>query len=429
MVTNSEYVKRSALVPETTVEFRLNLGTTLGDAVDITKYVSNLGNLTEKLTKSNIDVGGVILPNLNITLNNRSGKWNLQDDFFKNGFINKSQIKITTRYKQYIEDGEFSTDFNEDFAIKEGYTNITPEFSYIGLLKTTSCEWNRINFTFKTSLTSLSNLFKANQVQVGWLVTDSFSGIVNRMLNRTVFTKYLSIDFVNWEFGSDSWPGFDDTNICNNVGELLGKTVKEVLDKIMEITGSIYYINYDNEFIIEPVSKEQPEITWNIRGDDIIKVLSEKFNWAGQYTSFRWKREGIDIVVQMSFGEREQYQYDFREQSIDYKFITSSTAKRKEILTNLLELHKHLKKEVSIETKWNPDVIINSYVTLNVPEETIVGDKYLIWNKANHKWNAGKYWGLEQLGISFDSSVNWRVIEVKRNIEGERMTLKLKQVN
>ena len=94
-------------------------------------------------------------------------------------------------------------------------------------------------------------------------------------------------------------------------------------------------------------------------------------------------------------------------------------------MENLLNNHKFLKREIDITCKWNPEIIVNKYVILDVAQEAIIGDEFLTWNE--DQWNDGKYWRLESPGIYFDSSQYWKVTEIKREIYGESMKLTLIQ--
>jgi len=217
-----------------------------------------------------------------------------------------------------------------------------------------------------------------------------------------------------------------DVSVIDSYADMTGKKVKEVLDEIMLLTGSIYYINYNQEFIIEPVIPASPTSICTIRGDDIFKINSEKYDWKGHYTGIKWEdSENPMQRVEMSFADRELYQYDYSELLLKQKYITDQ-AKRFAIMDNLLDIYKFIKRQVVLECKWNPQVIVNKYIALDVPQEAITGDKYLVWNK--NKWNAGKYWGIESPGINFLSAELWRVLDIKRDSQGRKMQLTLVQL-
>jgi hypothetical protein len=398
--TNAELMKKSLLRTQTTVEFYLNLGTSLDTAIDITKYVVNISDLNEKLSRSS-GTGGVILPNLNIKLNNSRGYFNKNSGIFKNGHINNSLIKITTAY--ITDDDEL---FSDDFIYK-------------GLIKYNSCEWDRSKYIFKATVIRVSNLVASEKIAAGILSNDSFSNIIYKMLNRRPFTTYLTIDQSNFSLG---W----DVAQTNRVSDMVNVTVKTVLDKIMLLTGSIYYVNYDDEFIIEPIIPTNPTAICTFRGQDIYSIYYEKYDWKNHYTGIKWDdSENTVQRVEMSYPDRELYQYDFTELVLSNQYVTDST-NRLTILNNLLSLYKYIKREIKIACKWNPDVIVNKYVILDVPQEGIIGDEFMIWNQDS--WNDGKFWGFAQPGINFSSSELWRVINIKRDTEGTKMDVTLVQL-
>jgi len=401
LTTNAQYIKRSLLLVETTVEFKLNLGTTLSAATDISKYVVNLGDVTEKLSKSSVNSGGVLLPNLTIKLDNSLGKFNRDAGYFKNGFINGSTITITTHY------------------IDAAGAEVTPEYVFTGLLKCVSCAWDRTTHIFTATVIPASSLLATEKVQPGTLAHESFKNICYRILHRKPFTKYLTVSLANFTMG---W----DVAAIDSYSDMTNKVVKEILDEIMLLTGSVYYVDYAGNFIIEPIIPTAPTAAGTFRGDDIQKISSEKYDWKGQYTAIRWE-DGTNAVarVEMGYSDRELYQYDYVELKLASKAVTDAT-NRGTIMDNLLAMYKFLKREVVLTCKWTPDVLVNDYIALDVPGEAINGDEYLIWNDG--QWNAEKYWGLESPGISFSSADLWRVTDIKRDTQGKSMQLTVVQL-
>lgn len=402
MTTNAQILKKSLLRVSSSATFRLNLGTTLATAIDISKYLLNLGSITEKLSKSSTNSGGVLLPNMEIELDNSRGKWNKGGDFFSAGFVNGSEITITTNYLD-----------TDDSAI-------TPVFVYKGLIKYSSCEWDRIKFIFKVTLISAGALLATEKIAPGILSHTNFKNICYQILNRRPFTKYLTISLANFSLGWDVDYVY--------YAEMTNKKVKDVLDKIMLLTGSIYYIDYDGKFIIEPITPTSPAAVCTFRGHDIYAVESEEYDWDGQYTSVEWNdNENAVQRVEMDYPAREQYQYDYRQLDLSDKYVIDSTV-RATIMNNLLALYKFLKRKVKLTCKWNPEVTVNDYISLDVPEEAIAGNDFMVWNEATHNWNQGLYWGIAQPGITFNSGDLWRVVDIKRAADGEKMQLEIVQL-
>lgn len=399
-ITNMQCMKSSTLQITTSVELQLNLGESLDAATDITKDVINLSDVKEKLTKSSVSTGGVILPNMKIKLDNSRGKFSKLGDMFRAGFVNNSIIRITTNYVD--SDG----------------ADIADQFIYKGLIKYASCKWDRIDHIFEATIIPASSLLATEKIAAGILSHTTFKNTCYKMLNRSPFTKYMSIELDNLNMG------WDVASI--NYGDMTNKKVKTVLDEIMLLTGSVYYVNYDQEFIIEPAIPTVPVSVCAFRGDDIYSVNSEEYDWKAHYTGVTWDdSENTVKRVEMDFPDRELYQYDFSELMLKNKYVTDATA-RNDILDSLLEMYKFLKRKVKIVCKWNPEVLVNKYITLDIAEEVIDGDKFMIWNKDH--WNDGKYWGIKSPGISFSSNNLWRVVDIKRDTEGKKMQLTLVQL-
>jgi hypothetical protein len=146
LTTNAQYFKKSNLLIGFSAKFRLNLGNSLSAEIDVTKYIKNIGDITEKLSTSSITSGGVILPNLSLQLDNTREKWNKNGDFFKNGFVNNSIFSIETSYE----------DINSD----TGEESIAPSYKFTGLIKYISCVWDRTDYILTVNLIHASNLLQ-----------------------------------------------------------------------------------------------------------------------------------------------------------------------------------------------------------------------------------------------------------------------------
>jgi hypothetical protein len=130
-------------------------------------------------------------------------------------------------------------------------------------------------------------------------------------------------------------------------------------------------------------------------------------------------------MTEMSYSKREEYQYDFKQKVLTYKSIGAED--RKGVVEYLLTLHQYLKREVSFLTKYNPDLRINKLFNIDLPPEALVIDESFIWNESD--WNDDKYWNALQPGINFNINTLWRVIEIKRSLDGKNMSVKGKIYN
>lgn len=612
-LTNSQYIKRSKLVVYNDIFLALNKGDKLEAYENITELVTNVGDITETLTKSNLQSGGVILPNLSLSLNNNRGQFDKKGKYFKDGFVNNSAVKVETYYKTqewippippvpptpkiYTEDfsgynagdsmrvvddwvsylfsgGDVTTflvtadpgaeakvvsgtwfggdileragfsaltdyivEFDtlaygsgrwifgvrcsasgcywiqclpgnpgNEFVIDKGTRNypnasvrvasavppattskikikceganikvwadgvlfldytdgtplltgsigvgaflsgwkignivmselvedpgtleipgyfeekiIEPKYIYNGLIKNSGCVWNQKNNKLKLDVVNQSSLLNTEEVRAGTLSKNSFLNICLQLLNRQPFKKYFVASALNFSFG------YDAAGIVDNPNEYVNKKVKEVLDEIMELSGSYYYIDYDGNLIIKPNFVESPTAVTTLRGDDIIDIVDIKPDRDNHLTAWRWAIDNAEVArKQTPYNERQIYQYDYRLRTVTSKAILST--QRKSVLNFLHSFTKWLRLDVDIVCKWNPDILVGEYIKLDIPAEPLYNPDNFIWNDSD--WNNGKFWSLPQQGTTFSSVNFWRVVQVKRAVDGESMSLRLNQ--
>jgi len=120
----------------------------------------------------------------------------------------------------------------------------------------------------------------------------------------------------------------------------------------------------------------------------------------------------------------QEYVYDYLHEKIESKFI-QDTDNRNTIMNNVLELYQHRKKKVRFSTKYNPELQINKFITINLPRETYQLDNRFIWNAT--QWNTQKKWSGETPGLYINSAVIWRITEVKKAADGKQMIITAKQ--
>jgi hypothetical protein len=403
--TNAQIIRKPHLIVNTSVTFKKNLGLTLDSAVDVTRYVKKLGDISEKLSKSAVSTGGVILPSLKIELDNSNKRWNENGKYFENGFVNGSEFTITTNY------------------IDDSGNEVTPAFVYKGILKYSSCEWLRHkHFIFSAVLVPASSFLTTEVIKAGTIPAGTFTQVCKAILDRRPFNKYLTIDTSNFEFG---W----NISAIDRPSEMANIKVKTVLDELMLISGSVYYIDYDGNFIIEPIEPSSPTAICTLRGNDIYSINSEEYDWDSQYTAVKWNDNENEVQrVEMNYPTREQFQYDYRVLELTKKYVTDPD-NRETIMENLLALNQFIKRKYTMVCKWNPEIIVNKYVSIDIPAEAIAGDQYLTWNESGDNWNDGLYWSIQQMGITFNSSDLWRVLNIKRSAEGEKMQIEIVQQN
>lgn len=397
---NELLVKRSHLKVKARFYFKLNLGDFLGPEINITRDVVNAPDIEETISGSNLDTGGMVLPSVEVELRNHFDQWNITGRYFQGGFINNSVIGCVVNYLD--DDGNL----------------IAPGQVFEGLLKLSSSTWNPDAKIFKASLLDRSNLFQATNVEAGILSPEnSFAQTVYALLNRQWFLKYCSISLVDINLGYDAIGVVDDS------AELIGKTVKDALDVIAFLSGSIYFIDpIDNKFVMEPINPIIFKSTWDLNGQrDIFEIQEYGYDWLNQYNSFLWDDgEATKYMVEMTSGLRNEYQYDFKQHKIDTKFVRYES-RRVPIMNYLLTVSQYLKRKIKIRTKWNPEVKVNKFITIDLSRRIINPDNSFVWNR--DKWNSGRVWGIKKAGIIFSPSTYWRVVGLSKNALGKEMTI------
>lgn len=399
MSTNATTMKRGHLKVKPRFYFKLNLGSSLGAEQDITRDVANAPDIEETISGSNLDTGGMILPSVTVDLRNHFDQWNANGRNFQGGFVNNSVIGCVVKY---IDD--------------EGNL-VSPGMTFEGLLKLSSSSWDPTGKLFNASLLDRSNLFSATNIEPGILTPGkTFKETVYAMLHRQWFLKYCSISLADINLG------YDAAGVVDDPGELLGKTVKDALDEIAFLSGSIYYIDpVNNKFVMEPINPTTLTSVCQFGRKDIFEILEYGYDWLNQYTSFIWDDgEATKYMVEMSSAIREEYQYDFKQHKIDSKFVRYES-RRVPIMNYLLTVSQYLKRKIKIRTKWNPDVKVNSFITIDLPRRTINPNNAFVWNR--DKWNSGKVWGIKKAGIVLSPSTYWRVVGLSKNALGQEMTI------
>lgn len=399
MATNTGTMRRCHLRVKPRFYFKLNLGSSLGSEQDITRDVANAPDIEETISGSNLDTGGMVLPSLTVELRNHFDQWNATGRNFQGGFVNNSVIGCVVQY------------MDETGAL------VSPGMTFEGLLKISSSSWNQNAKKFSASVLDRSNLFQSNNVEEGVLTPGmTFTQVVYAILHRQWFTKYCSISL------GDINPGYDAADMVDDPGELLGKTIKDALDQIAFLSGSIYYIDpINNKFVMEPINPETLTSVCDFGRKDIFEIIEYGYDWLNQYTSFLWDDgEATKYMVEMSGELREEYQYDFKQHKIDAKFVRYES-RRVPIMNYLLSVSKYLKRKIKIRTKWNPEVMVNTFITINLPRRTINSINAFVWNRDS--WNAGKFWGIKKAGIVISPATYWRVIGITKNALGKEMTV------
>lgn len=398
--TNEQIIKGANLRLKIKVEFYLNLGTIGVDApIDITSYVLNLPRLDERLSLSTQSTGGVILPNINISLDNTRGHFFPEGKFFKNGFVNNSKIKITTSY------------LDGDDIVADG-------FIFSGLIKSAFVNWEMVSRRFIVTLISADNILKNNEVNLSAISNGiSFANCVYNLLNQPETTKYINVSLSNIN------PAVDASDMVSAISVLSGKNIKDVLDAIAYLSGSIYYVDSSDNFIMEPIATNPVSAEYTFTKNDIFAIGEFGYDYRGQTNAFIWGSASLAMSGQI----RLQKQYDFRPEELgdDFNFVTAANNKNI-ILQNLLSLYQDLKRRIVFDVKFNPEIKVNTFIKISLEEEIIIDDNSFIWNLSN--WNAGKIYGIKTSAIVISENVFWRVTEIERSLEGENMIITAQEV-
>ena len=403
----------SSLASKTIVTFSLNLGSTLATPIDITQYITNNQSISEGLTDKSNNIGGVILDKLVLELDNTNGVWEQNGSFFKGGFVNNSVITITTFYYKYVGTGAFDGEFGIDFDA--GWAPAGNPYVFTGLLKTASSQWdeNPNSLKFLAGVLPVANILATETVNPGYVTPGSFTSVINQIMLQPTIAKYISTSLSNIVLG------YDAAGVVDTPAELTGMTVKDVLDKIAFLSGSIYRFDSNNIFYMEPIANSGTS-TWNLRQSDITEFTALEFDPL-QFTQIQWTgaTELLNtITVTQDYLTRQMYQYDFNQLTIDAKFVQSDAA-RLAIIQNMLLQYQHQHHRIVLRTKSNPDLRVNNLITVNYPQQCSLLS--FVWNKSS--WGDGSTWSISIPGVTISPVTFWRVLQIDRDILNESMTI------
>lgn len=313
-------------------------GSYTGTWVDITKDVifSSLGDITQKIDNDSFNAGTLTNSSISLSLSNKSGKYAPVGDpnsifsFTRNNSLVRISWNINTydTYCGIAVCGE-CLPHNDNVVIFVGLLN---DDSLITDLKDQKAKFRVLGreSIFSQVTTNYSSITNG----------DTFEEVLYTVLNQSKITGLLTVSALNIDVGTDQ--EIDDKTGWEN------STVKEVLDDILEASGSVLYIEDDIIYIKNRTQALTSDITFygQASNDGLENILSLNNIRSGINKMINyWTWDDTSLISQDATSVLRN---GVSKKSLSYDFITNNT-KRESILDNQLLEFKNLKEEFEIE--------------------------------------------------------------------------------
>lgn len=291
--------------------------------VDVTKYVNmtSVSEITQDIDSSEYQLGVFRYPNLQLRLNNQSGKFSdvevVQSIFrFRRA---DSQVKVTYSVQ---EEGPYC-----GVAVC-GECFLSEEITlYTGLINDESFSTSVKNQDVTVRVLGFESVFTRNVVPFsslsnGMLVSEA----IYEILNQTGITKLLTVDVVNIN------PDLDQA--IDSVAPFATMTVKEALDKLLVTSNSVLYIR--DQFVYVSNRDATVDIKKTFYGqasidgaEEIVDIKELKNGVAKVFNFLTWSNTSLSSTDPDSVTR-----YGVRKLELDYEFFTD-TPKRTAIMSNI----------------------------------------------------------------------------------------------
>jgi hypothetical protein len=273
MTTNLEYMRREQMQATVQVLLYLNLGSSYADAADITEWVRDIAiDVTEGTVDTSGDTSGQLIDKIELLLDNTRGDFNSDGRFFNPGLMNNSKIKIISSYTEATISG----------GVVHPGTALTP-YVFNGILKSDSSfyDYSGPDKVFKAGILQSASIMATEIVNFGYVESGiSLAEAVLQIMSQRTITNVLGVSGANINLG------FDVSGCVDSIESLTGMKVLDAVNAIGILSNSKWYVDQDNNFIMEPI-KNSGTSSWDISIDDIISIDEVGYNPL-QFNSFTW---------------------------------------------------------------------------------------------------------------------------------------------
>lgn len=361
---------------------------------------NSIGTVRQRLDNSAYEVGVFKNTNLNLKLRNDHGKYSdpgvLQSIFVKKRI--DSIVKVTW----------FA---NDDLPICGsaicGEAMLGDELNvFYGMLNDVASKQDIRDQKIKFSCQGMESLLDRVETNYGSLSgSDVVSDIIYDLLNQSAITALMTVDAGNISVGVDQIP--------DDITSLEGTTVKGALNKLLEISNSVMYVDVADQTVY--VKPRTPGATLDytfygqassIGSENIVDIKNVRTGLNKTFNYWVWKDTNIVSRDIQSVNDN-----GVRRREVDSKLFTGTT-KRTNVLDNFRDEFKDPKQELELTGILDYDTIqlfLLDKVNIDYPTvfEPAQGSELPIYGTATY--GEDKY-PLGQWNLTIDTSTEWKVL-------------------
>jgi hypothetical protein len=385
--------------------------------IDITKYVSGIGNISISIDSSDYQLGVYKNSNVSMQVNNNSGKFsdvNITTSFFKYR-RGGSKVKINYDIHEYTplcglaECGNFF--LGEEVTLFEG------------LLSDESYKLNAKDEIINFNMLGYEWLF--SQVDVPYasiLGSEGIEELLYMFLNQTTITNILTVVPGNISVGVDQDP--DDYTLFEN------QTVDEALETLLLVSNSVLRIQDNTVYISERTAGATSQKTFYGQGstdgaENIINLNNYNNGFHRTFNYFTWK----DTTAK-SYDADSVAKWNVKKKEVDTSIYTG-VVKQENFLDALLAEFKDPKTEFQIVVPLSYDTIaLNLLDKVNVDYPV----PYVPFSPGDEMPICGvAVCGVAILptglwAMNINKTTNFKIIEKNYDLKKLEITLKLREV-
>lgn len=338
---------------------------TYGTEIDVTTDIdfTSVGNITRELDNNDYDIGIIKNSSIVISLNNVDGKYS-DVDVIESIFRytrNRSLVRISFSYQENPNRAGMMVAGHdwlfEEQTIFQGFLN--DDGAYQNLSD------HKINFTVLGQESLFDNVtVNMDDISVGMNV----ARLIERMLNQTEITQFLTVDIANIV------PGVSLNS--DEIVSYTNKTVKEAVSDLLLLSSSILYIKDSVVYVAARTPTIDSKITFYgqaaINGiENIINIDSVKTGFDRVFNYLTWADDSS--IVDSNAESIVLYKVKKREFNVG--FFTDS-AKILTFFAALISEFRFPKQEFNLTTAYNFETMGLNFldrVTIDYPPIVVPG--------------------------------------------------------
>jgi len=379
---------------------------------------SSLQRVSQKLDNNQFDVGVYKNTNFNLALKNDDGKFS-EVGVTQSIFISKridSIVKITWQ--------NAGSQAICGIAICGDAILGDEKIIFYGLLNDIATFQNIRDQKIKFSCQGLESIFQRVETNYSSLNgSDTISDIIYDLLNQTEITNLMTVSAGNISVGQDQVP--------DSIADLEESTVKEALDKLLEMSNSVIYVSVDDQTVY--VKPRSPGATVdyifygqasNEGSENIIDIKNVKTGLNRTFNFWKWTDTTNTSKDQSSID-----MYGVRKKEIDSSLFTNTT-KIENILTDYKDEFANPKQELkltSILDNNTVDLFLLDKVQIDYPTvfDPAPDSDLPLYGKA--VYGTDKY-PFGQWNLTIDSTKSYKILGRSVDLKNNLITFDLREI-